>query len=80
VRAALESMAYGTRDVLEAMSLDSGVAATGLAVDGGASNNDWLMQFQADVAGVAVFLASRASEFITGAAIPVDGGYSIQLL
>jgi glycerol kinase len=54
VRAALESMAYGTRDVLEAMSLDSGVAATGLAVDGGASNNDWLMQFQADVAGVAV--------------------------
>ncbi|OGA11904.1 MAG: 2-deoxy-D-gluconate 3-dehydrogenase [Betaproteobacteria bacterium RIFCSPHIGHO2_12_FULL_69_13] len=33
-----------------------------------------------DHAGVAVFLASRASEFITGAAIPVDGGYSIQLL
>ncbi len=31
-----------------------------------------------DIAGCAVFLASRASDFITGAAIPVDGGYSIQ--
>jgi 2-deoxy-D-gluconate 3-dehydrogenase len=33
----------------------------------------------ADLAGVAVFLASRASDFITGAAIPVDGGYSVQV-
>jgi len=33
----------------------------------------------ADMAGVAVFLASRASDFITGAAIPVDGGYSVQV-
>jgi 2-deoxy-D-gluconate 3-dehydrogenase len=32
-----------------------------------------------DLAGVAVFLASRASDFITGAAIPVDGGYSVQV-
>jgi 2-deoxy-D-gluconate 3-dehydrogenase len=31
-----------------------------------------------DMAGVAVFLASHASDFVTGAAIPVDGGYSIQ--
>ena len=33
----------------------------------------------ADLAGIAVFLASRASDFITGAAIPVDGGYSVQV-
>jgi glycerol kinase len=54
VRAALESMAYSTHDVLQAMQLDSGIAATELAVDGGASLNDWLMQFQADVIGLPV--------------------------
>ena len=42
-------MAYGTHDVLQAMVSDSGVTAQELAVDGGASTNDWLMQFQADV-------------------------------
>lgn len=50
-RAALEAMAYSTRDVLEAMEADSGVEAVELAVDGGAALNDWLMQFQADVIG-----------------------------
>jgi glycerol kinase len=54
VRAALESMAYSTRDVLEAMIGDSGVEAEDLAVDGGAAANDWLMQFQADVLGLPV--------------------------
>ena len=54
VRAALESMAYGTRDVLLAMRERSGVAFDRLRVDGGASVNDWLMQFQADVIGVPV--------------------------
>jgi glycerol kinase len=54
VRAALESMAYATHDVLQAMQLDSGIAATELAVDGGASLNDWLMQFQADVISLPV--------------------------
>jgi glycerol kinase len=48
-RAALESMAYSTYDVLQAMISDSGLKATELAVDGGASQNDWLMQFQADI-------------------------------
>jgi glycerol kinase len=53
-RAALESMAYQTADVLGAMRQDSGVALQSLRVDGGATANDWLMQFQADVLGVSV--------------------------
>ena len=53
-RAALESMAYATHDVLRAMVDDSGVLATELAVDGGATRNDWLVQFQADILGVPV--------------------------
>jgi glycerol kinase len=54
VRAALEAMAYGTAEVLEAMEADSGVTTTELRVDGGAAMNDWLMGFQADVIGVPV--------------------------
>ena len=54
VRAALEAMAYQTRDVLDAMREDSGVAIQSLRVDGGATANNWLMQFQADVLGVTV--------------------------
>jgi glycerol kinase len=53
-RAALESIAFQTRDVLEAMQQDSGVALAALKVDGGASANDLLMQFQADLLGVPV--------------------------
>jgi glycerol kinase len=53
-RAALEAMAFSTREVLEAMAADSGLAASDLRVDGGAAANDWLMQFQADVLGVPV--------------------------
>ena len=48
-RAALEAMAFSTREVLQAMTADSGLALSDLKVDGGASANDWLMQFQADV-------------------------------
>ena len=54
VRAALEAMAYATRDVLEAMEADSGVRTLELGVDGGASANDWLMRFQADIVGIPV--------------------------
>ncbi len=53
-RAALESMAYQTRDVLEAMQRDSGTRLAVLKVDGGASANSLLMQFQADLLGVKV--------------------------
>ena len=53
-RAALEAMAFSTREVLEAMAADSGLALADLRVDGGAAANDWLMQFQADVLGIPV--------------------------
>jgi glycerol kinase len=53
-RAALESMAYQTRDVLEAMQQDSGMSLGVLKVDGGAAANNLLMQFQSDVLGVSV--------------------------
>jgi glycerol kinase len=53
-RAALEAMAYASRELLEAMEQDSGVAATELRVDGGATNNDWLMQFQSDAIALTV--------------------------
>lgn len=48
VRATLESLAYQTRDVLDIMSTESGITLSDLRVDGGASANNFLMQFQAD--------------------------------
>jgi glycerol kinase len=54
VRAALEAMAFSTREVLDAMTADAGRRLSALQVDGGAAANDWLMQFQADVLGVPV--------------------------
>ena len=49
IRAALESIAYQTYDVLDAMQRDTGIPLTELRVDGGASANNFLMQFQADL-------------------------------
>ena len=54
VRAALESIAYQTHDVLRAMEADSGIALSELRVDGGACANNFLMQFQADILGAKV--------------------------
>lgn len=54
VRATLEAIAYQTRDVVEVMLRDAGLKLDALRVDGGATNNDWLMQFQADILGVPV--------------------------
>jgi glycerol kinase len=53
-RAALEAIAFQSRDVLEAMTADAGIAVRELRVDGGAAANDFLCQFQADVLDVAV--------------------------
>jgi glycerol kinase len=54
VRATLESIAYQSRDVVDCFTADAGLALEALRVDGGACQNDWLMQFQADVLGVPV--------------------------
>lgn len=49
IRAALESLAYQSNDLIDAMEKDSGIKMSTLKVDGGASNNDFLMQFQSDI-------------------------------
>ena len=67
-RAALESTAYQTRDVLEAMEKDSGVALTALKVDGGMVVNELLMQFQADILGVPVVRPTVTETTALGAA------------
>lgn len=54
IKATLESMAYQTRDVLEAMQDDAGISLSTLKVDGGACANNVLMQFQSDILGVRV--------------------------
>jgi glycerol kinase len=67
-RAALESIAYQVADVLDVMQADSGVPVTELRVDGGASRNQLLMQFQADLLGVPVVRAAVAETTALGAA------------
>ncbi len=67
-RATLESMCYQTRDVLEAMTADSHIHLRTLRVDGGAATNNLLMQFQADVLGVAVRRPKIAETTALGAA------------
>ena len=67
-RAALEAIAYQSREVLDAVNADSGVPLTELKVDGGASANDLLMQFQADILGVSVVRPVVAETTALGAA------------
>ena len=68
VRAAVESIAYQTRDVVEAMERDSGTRIRELRVDGGAAGNDFLMQFQADVLGVKIIRPKNLESTSLGAA------------
>ena len=67
-RAALEAMTYSTRDVLLAMEKDSGVEAHELAVDGGAAENNWMMQFQADMVDLPVRRPQNLETTALGAA------------
>ena len=69
VRATLESLAYQTRDVVEAMQQDSGIRLRELRVDGGAAHNNWLMQFQADLLGISVVRPSMVANTGRGAAL-----------
>ena len=66
-RAALEATAYQTREVLDAMNIDSGVDLTALKVDGGMVFNETLMQFQADILGVPVIRPTVAETTALGA-------------
>ena len=67
-RAALESIAYQTADVLHAMEADSGIKLAEMRVDGGAAKNDMLMQFQADLLGVPVVRPKITETTALGAA------------
>lgn len=68
IRAALESIAYQTADVLQAMEQDSGISLKSLKVDGGASANDFLMQFQADIVDTQVLRPECIETTALGAA------------
>ncbi|HAF60289.1 MAG: glycerol kinase GlpK [Bacillota bacterium] len=68
VRATLEAIAYQTWDVLEAMQEDSGIRLAALKVDGGASENRFLMQFQADIIGTQVERPANKESTAVGAA------------
>ncbi|WP_269542836.1 glycerol kinase GlpK [Cerasicoccus fimbriatus] len=67
-RAALESIAFQSAELLEAMNADSGIPLKELRVDGGASNNDLLMQFQADLLGAPVIRPKNTETTALGAA------------
>lgn len=68
VRAALESIAYQTNDLLASMKSDSGIDITALRADGGASQNGFLMQFQADISSVKIIRPDCAEATALGAA------------
>jgi glycerol kinase len=74
-RAALEATAWQTREVVDAMNADSGVALTSLRVDGGMVYNELLMQFQSDVLGVPVIRPKVAETTSLGACYAA--GYAV---
>ncbi len=75
IRAALESIAYQSNDVISSMEADTGVHLSSLKVDGGASANSFLMQFQSDISDVAVFrpvtteATAQGAAFLAGLAV-----------
>jgi glycerol kinase len=68
IRATLESMAYQTMDVIDCMQEDSSIGLKGLKVDGGASANNFLMQFQSDILNVEVVRPAVKETTALGAA------------
>ena len=69
IRATLEAIAYQTRDVVDCIAADSGIPMQVLRVDGGACQNDFLMQFQADVLGIEVERPALLEVTALGAAL-----------
>jgi len=76
-RAALESIAYQTREVVEAMNAQSGNPLRELKADGGATHNAWLMQFQSDVLGVPVVVSASIQATLWGAAYAAGLGAQV---
>ena len=68
IRAAVESLAYQTNDLTDAMMNDSGIPITALNVDGGASANNFLMQFQSDISNIKIQRPSCVETTALGAA------------
>jgi len=68
VRAALEAIAYQTRDILEAVQKDTALKLKSLRIDGGVAQNDFLMQFQADILGIDVIRSAISESTALGAA------------
>jgi glycerol kinase len=69
IRAALESMAYQTKDVVDAMRKEMGLTVRELKVDGGACRNNFLMQFQADLLGARIVRPRMIDTTVLGAAL-----------
>ncbi|MED9970702.1 MAG: glycerol kinase GlpK [Ruminococcus sp.] len=69
IRASLESIAYQSDDVIEAMKSDTGKSINSLKVDGGASANNFLMQFQADISNIEVVRPAQREATAAGAAM-----------
>lgn len=69
IRAALESIAYQTNDLIAAMSADSGITIEKLKADGGASKNNLLMQFQANISDIAVCVPENAEATALGVSL-----------
>jgi len=76
-RAALESLAYQTRDVVDTMAGESGSPLLGIRADGGATANDFLMQFQADILGVTVDRPKVIETTALGAALLAGLGIGV---
>ncbi|RMC48555.1 glycerol kinase [Lactobacillus sp. ESL0263] len=68
IKATLQSLAYQTRDVVDTMQIDSGIEIPTLRVDGGASNNDYLLQFQSDILGIKIERSQTLETTSMGAA------------
>ena len=77
VRAALESIAFQSRDLVRAMERDAGTRIRILKVDGGAAGNDFLMQFQADILGAAISRPAMLESTALGAACLAGIGVGI---
>ncbi|MDX2190765.1 MAG: glycerol kinase GlpK [Bacteroidota bacterium] len=79
VRATLESIAYQTKDILDAMVSDSGISIKSLQVDGGGSRNNLLMQFQADILEVQVNRSSMIESTAFGAMLLAIKGIGLDI-